>query len=120
MGRIIGLVSLILLIPAMCFAQPKYCLSSGEKTAAHTSITTTGAKLCGVIIRTDETNDVTAVVYDKAATNCDSGTKLFDMTVTGTDDRGGAIFAMPISAINGLCLALSGDGTESAVVYYQP
>ena len=123
MGKITGLITLLLLLPAMCFAQPKYCLSSGTKLqsdADTVAITSSASKLCGVIIDTNGTNDAHVLVYDDTADNETATAVLFNMTITGTDDRGGAIFPMPVVAVNGLYLDFDGCTGCSAEVYYQP
>jgi len=122
MGRITGLIALLLLFPVLCMAQPDYCLSSGTKTqaAADTvAVSSVPAKLCGVIIQTNGSDDATVEVWDDTADDEDQ-TVLFNMTVTGGDNRGGAIFAMPIAALNGLYLDFNGCTGCSAEVYYQP
>jgi hypothetical protein len=120
MARITGLICLLLLMPVLCFAQPKNCLSSGTKAVAggNTAIAAAAAKLCGVIIQTDGTNDATVEVWDNASAA--SGTCLFNMTVTGGDNRGGAVFPYPISAMNGLYLDFNTCTGCSVEVYYQP
>ena len=119
MGRITGLIALLLLIPALCMAQSNYCVSSGTKAVAggNIAITSAASKLCGVLIQTDGTNDATIEVWDNtsAAAPC-----LFNMTVTGGDDRGGAIFALPIAAMTGLFLDFNSCTGCSVEVYYQP
>lgn len=120
MGKIIGLVSLFLLLPALCMAQPKYCISSGTKAVAggNLAISSTAAKLCGVIITTDGTNAANIEVWDNASAA--SGTALFNMTVVGADRRGGGVFPLPIAAMNGLYLDFNSCTGCSVEVYYQP
>jgi len=123
MGKITGLVCLLLVLPAICFAQPKYCISTGtlaQATADTVLISSTPAKLCGVIIDTNGTNNGTALVYDDVADNETATKVLFNMTVTGGDNRGGAVFPLPIASMTGLYLDFNGCTGCTAEVYYQP
>lgn len=121
MGKITGLACLLLVLPALCFAQPKYCLSSGTKAVAggNIAISSVPAKLCGVIIDTNGTDNANIEVWDSPTTNI-GVTCLFNMTVTGGDNRGGAMFPLPIAAQQGLYLDFNSCTECSAEVYYQP
>jgi len=97
-----------------------YCISSGTKAVAGGNVaisTEAGAKLCGVIITTNGTNDATIEVWDNASAA--SGTALFNMTVVSADLRGGGIFPYPIASANGLFLDFNGCTACSVVVYYR-
>jgi hypothetical protein len=110
----------VLLIPAIAHTE-QLCISSGQKpaTTRHNLIATGSAELCGVIIKTDGTNNGVVIIYDKAATDCDSGTILFEMTVVGADYRGGTVFPIPIASQNGICMDITGTNAV-AEVYYRP
>ena len=123
MARITGMiVMLVLPIPAICSGQG-YCLSSGyllQSGADTVAVSSTPAKLCGVIIKADGTNQGEAIVYDDTADNETATKVLFSATVKAGDEIGGAMFPLPIAAMSGLYLDFNGCSGCSAVVYYQP
>lgn len=91
-------------------------LSSDRKTSS-TAVLDRRGILAGVIIETDQTNDVTLIIYDNASAA--SGTILFKAIVPGAEDT--RYFEMPqagIRAVNGLYADVS--GTDAAyIVYYR-
>lgn len=108
------LVSMLMLIPAVCWAPPmEVCKSSGILDSDQ-SIRTTAGYLCGVTIDTNGSDNVTVALYPSSAKT--AGSELFSMTVTGGDNRGGAVFPKPI-AYSGLYMDITGTG-GSAIIYY--
>ena len=117
MKKVLGLVLALLLIPSMTFGQSA-CLSSGRIVDTATTAIA-ASKLCGVLIETNETDDVTVTIHDNAAAA--AGTVLFKMIVEGADWHGGAVFPIPVAVVNGLYVSLSAANTgEAVIVYYQP
>lgn len=123
MARITGFLMMVLLmIPAICFGQG-YCLSSGilaQSDADTVAVSATPAKLCGVIIKANGTNQGEALVYDDTADNETATKVLFSATVKAGDEIGGAIFPLPIASMSGLYLDFNGCTGCSATVYYLP
>ena len=120
MGRIIGFILMLVLVPSLCWGQMfgTVCKSSGAKTADGVIKASSGS-LCGVIIATDGSNNPKVVIYDNPSAA--SGTKLFEMTVVAGDLRGGAIFSDMISASTGMYLdvTVGGGGSVDVIVYYR-
>ena len=94
---------------------PSY--SSGLKTADGVIRASKGI-LTGVQIITDGTNDATLVLYDNASAA--TGTAVFKITVTGTDD------AIPINlpnngvyCTNGIYADITTAGTMGYIVYFR-
>lgn len=94
---------------------PSY--SSGLKTA-DAVIRADKAILTGVHVITDGTNDATVLLYDNASAA--SGTEIFKITATGTDD------AIPINlpnngvyCKNGIYADITTAGTMGYIVYFR-
>lgn len=70
----------------------------------------------GIEIITDGTNSAKVIVYDKATAA--PGTIIFQGTVTGTSNFGGALFIQPVEMMNGIYVDMTGTGM-SYIVYYK-
>ena len=88
--------------------------SSGEITSS-SAAASVPAKLGGLLILTDGTNDATVILYDAASA---TGTKLWEAKVPASDEYGGCMFPEPIEAMIGIWAELSGTGA-SCIVYYR-
>ncbi len=89
---------------------------SSDLLTADTAVLDRRGILTGVNIITDQTNDVTLIIYDNASAA--SGTVLFKAIVPGTEDT--AYFRMPgegVRCVNGLYADVTGTGAEFVLHY---
>lgn len=115
MKRILPMIMGILLLTSIAYATTFFLTSSGKITSSQ-AVTTQRCVFGGILIITDGTNDVTVTIYDHASAA--SGTAVWESTITGSDNYGGGILPHPIRCENGIYAALSGDGVETVIIYY--
>ena len=94
---------------------PFYATSSGEKSADAVIRSSPGA-LCGVLINTDGTENITVKIYDHATAA--SGTVIYEQTVKGADITGGGLFSTPVNCDKGIYLDVTSSGTIKVLVFH--
>ncbi len=70
----------------------------------------------GIEIITDGTNSAKVIVYDMATAA--PGTIIFQGTVAGASNFGGALFIQPVEMMNGIYVDMTGTGMNY-IVYYK-
>jgi len=93
-----------------------FAISSGLKNAS-AAIIAGPALLVGFSLVTNGAADATLILYDNATTN--SGTELGKAIVLAASMNFNLAYNIPVRALNGIYLALSGAGA-TAIVFYTP
>lgn len=93
-----------------------FAISSGIKSGSGVIIAGP-ALLTDLSVFTDGSNEATVVLYDNASAA--SGTELGKIIVLAASKSGGLFIPIPVRALNGIYLSLTGTGA-SAIVSYIP